>query len=173
MVWMVMVFMTAVCGLIQAALPPFASLGEAKVPLLLAAVVYYALNYDSGSAAVAALFAGVVHDVMSLMPLGQTSAVFLVVALVCGRFRRFVHGYEIHTTSLFGGAASLICVFAGYRLLANEGLVTISVGKLWYKAFGTFVLGLICTPFVCLAIRKIDAFVGNVATTEVIEDVLD
>ena len=110
---------------------------------------------------------------MSTVPLGQTSMIFFIAALICGRFRKLVHGDAVFTTGLFGGFASFLCVFVGYRLLARDGLVSIGTLRLWHKASGTLLLGLLSTPFVCLALKRMDAFVGNIATTEVIEDVLD
>ncbi len=173
MIWLVMLFVSAACVLIQAAVAPFPVLGGAKIPLLLAVVIYYSLNHDTGSAAVSALLCGFLNDSMSFIPIGQTSMVFFFVALVASRFRRVVHGDEILPTSLFGAVSAAVCVFLGYRLLLRANLVTVPALLLWHKAFGSFVLGLIATPFVCLFIKRMDSLVGNVATTEVIEDVLD
>jgi rod shape-determining protein MreD len=173
MLWFVMIFMTVVCSLLQAAVPTIACLGQAKVPLLLSVTVYYALNHETGEAAVAGLLCGVAHDVMSFIPVGQTAAVFLVVALLSGRFRKLVHGDEIFTASLFGGLAALVSVFAGYHLLSRIDLISVPAGALWHKALGTMLLGAGCTPLVFMVTHRLDSLVGNVLTTEVIEDVLD
>jgi rod shape-determining protein MreD len=173
MIWLVMFFVSVVCGLLQALLPPSAVLGQAKLPLLLAVTVYYALNHNTATASVSALMCGTIHDLMSFIPLGQTAVVYLFAAILAGRFRRLVHGDEIHTTAMFGGLAAFICTLISYRLLARIDLVSISAGKLWYKAAGGLVLGAVSSPFVCLFLHKIDSMVGNIATTEVIEDVID
>lgn len=173
MIWLVMIFVTVVAGFSQAAVVPVALLGEAKLPLLLAVVIYYALNHDTGTAAVAALLSGFLHDVLSMIPIGQTAAVFLVAALITGRFRKLVHGEEVLTAGLFGGVSAFVSVFAEHHLLARDGLVAVTTGALWHKAFGFLLLGAVISPIVFLIVHRLDSLVGNVATSEVIEDVLD
>ena len=173
MIWLVMLFVTVVSGFIQAAVVPVALLGQAKLPLLLAVVIYYSLNHDMGSAAVAALLCGVLHDVLGMVPIGQTAAIFLLIALVSGRFRKLVHGEEVLTAGLFGGLSAFVSIFAGHHLLMRVGLLDISTGALWHKALGYLLLGAIASPIVFLIVHRLDSLVGNVATSEVIEDVLD
>ena len=173
MIWLVMIFMTVAGSFLQAAIPSLACLGQAKAPFLLSVVVYYALNHDTGTAAVSGLLCGLAHDVMSFIPVGQTALVFLVIAVIIGRLRSFVHGDEMFTAALFGGLAAMVSVFAGYHLLSRIDLISISCGSLWHKAFGSLLLGAGVTALVFVLMRRLDALVGNVLTTEVIEDVLD
>lgn len=168
-----MIFVTVVGGFIQAAVAPIPLFGHSKLPVLLAIVVYYALNHDRGTASVSALLSGLVLDFLSMVPVGETSMVFLVIALVSGCFRRFVHGDEVLTAGLFGGLSAFVAVFAAYHLLARDGLIFVSTGALWCKALGSLLLGAIVSPFVFIIIHELDSFTGNVLVREVVEDVLD
>lgn len=173
MIWLVMIFVTVLGGFIQAAVDPMPIFGHSKLPILLAVVVYYALNHSTGAASVAALLTGLLMDLLSLMPAGETSMVFLVIALIISLFRKLVHGDEMFTAALFGGGAALTSIFVSYHLLHKDGLIIVSTGALWCKALGSLLLGAIVAPFVFHVIHTVDSFSGNVAVREVVDDVLD
>lgn len=173
MIWLVMIFVSIICSFLQLAVAPFACLGQAKLPLLLAVIIYYALNYDTGTASIAALFCGLLNDVMSFIPEGQTSMMYLVMVLVISRFRKVVHGDDILVSAVFGGVSGIVSVFIGYHLLKRDGLIDVSAGFLWLKAFGAMLLGAVSVPIVSGIIHRVDSMVGNIEIREVIEDVID
>ena len=170
MTGIVMLVVLGPAVLLQMGLPAFASLGQARAPLLLAAVLYYALNRDTGVMLAAALAAALLQDALSPVPLGTSAACFCVIGWVASRFKRIVLSESHVTAGFFGGLASGLLVLWLYLLFRHSGLVSVTFRWVLLKALGTAVLGVIASPFVFALAGWLDRQVGNVHHKEVVHD---
>jgi rod shape-determining protein MreD len=164
--WLVMIFVVIAGAIIQMFVPPIVLLGQAKVPFLVALVIYYALSHDTDYMLVAAFLAGLLQDVMSPIPLGYSSFCFCVIGLVAGRFRNIVMTESLLPAVLFGASAAMVAVLASYLLLVKDQLVSCTFWWLLLKLTGAGILGGVCAPAVFWLVGRLDLMVGNVMTTE-------
>jgi rod shape-determining protein MreD len=164
--WLVMIFVVIGGAIIQMFIPPVVLFGQAKVPFLVALVVYYALCHDTDYMLVAAFLAGLLQDVMSPIPLGYSSFCFCVIGLVAGRFRNVVMTESLLPAVLFGASAAMVAVLASYLLLVKDQLVSCTFWWLLLKLIGAGILGAVCAPVVFALIGRLDRMVGNVMTKE-------
>ncbi|MBN1557552.1 MAG: rod shape-determining protein MreD [Lentisphaerae bacterium] len=162
-------FVLIAAALAQVMWPPVALLGRVKPPLLLAAVLYYALCRDTGAALVAAVAGGILHDALSPAPLGYTAFCFCMAAWAAGRARDLVMSDSLVTQVFFGAlTAVLVTVLLGILLIRAEVLVSPAERVVW-RAGGQLVLGGLVTPAVFLLAGALDRLVGNVARREPID----
>lgn len=169
MTYLVMSIVLYVTAVLQVQLPGFAILGGAKMPLLLAVMLYYALTYDTGAMLVAAVCAGFLQDSLSEIPMGYSSLIFCLIGWLVGRFRTYVMSDSVVTSMFFGGVTSLVFTVVIYIWLSSAGLVSYGFGRLFVRYIGVGILGMICTPIVFLLTRRLDQLVGNVELTEDID----
>lgn len=170
MTYVVMTFLVLVAGVTQTLLPPLAFLGQAKWPLLMGVVVYYALHRDSGVMLTAAVLAGVVQDALSPVPLGTTSACFCVGGWLMGRFRSVVVTEAVVTPAFFGGLGGCAFTAVMYGLLVGQGRLGLPPGGALLKTLGTGVLAAIGTPVVFVVGLRLDRLVGNIEAKEVVDE---
>lgn len=161
MVWIVMIVSISIASVLQALVPGWAFFSQARFPFLLAVVLYYALSHEMGLALLVALIAGVIHDSLSLIPLGYTVVSFGVAALIVGRFRDLVLAESMITASFFGAVAGGLLSVALYIALTRQGLLDVGLGRMALKAIGSSILGLVTVPAVFLAVGFADRLVGN------------
>ena len=157
-------------ALLQTLGPAPAWLGQAKLPWLMAVALYYALNRSTAWMMVAAVCCGLAQDLMDIVPLGYSAAVFGVLALVVSRFRNLIMGESAATAAFFGFVAGALVTLARAALLAREGVIAVPLERLALKAFGCGVLGAVCTPAVFWLAHHADELVGNVVIKEVVDD---
>jgi rod shape-determining protein MreD len=168
MAWLVMCFAVVIAGVLQTLLPAYSFAGQAKAPLLLSVVLYYALSRDAAYMMVAGLLAGCFQDAMSPIPFGYSATCFCVAGWIAGAFRRIVVADAAATRAFFGGAAAAAVTLATYVMVSSAGLAAWPPGRAFLKVAATGFLGLVAAPVVCAAIERLDRAVGNV---EVKEDV--
>ena len=157
---LVMFFVTFVAALMQAVLPAWIVMGQAKVPALAALVVYYALARERREMLVAAILAGLVQDGLGLIPFGYSPFAFCLMGLLIARFKELVFVHETLTHMLFGllmGAGSVMVI---YLLLVSTGLIDLPVATALLKASGTALLGAIATPLIFLGCARMDRLMG-------------
>lgn len=153
-------------AVLQIMLPAVPVLGYVKLPVLMAIVVYYALNHRRDVMFVAAVLAGFLQDSLSPMPLGYSSAVFCVLGWGMSYFRGLVISEVGITYVVFGAVGGACTELVLWGALAYRELLVLPAGRVLLRAQGAALLGAICTPFIFFIVRRIDHLVGNVATRE-------
>ena len=148
--WMLMIIAVLGATLAQALLPGWAMFGQARFPVLLGLVLYYALNHKSWIVILVAFVAGILQDGLSLVPLGYSALLFCVVATVAGRYRRLVLSEAVVTAAFFGGVCSLVMALLLYLLLNQAGTIACSGSLALLRVLGSGVLGTITVPAVFL-----------------------
>lgn len=167
MTWIVMAFALVIGAVLQTVLPAWLFLGQAKFPVLLALVLYYALNRDTPVMLVAAVFAGFLQDILSIgIPLGYSSCCFIVAGWLVGRFRQLVIMDSMLTPVFFGGVAGSVLTLVMYMLLCNAGAAYWPLGMLFLKIAGAGLLGVAVTPVVFLAAQYFDGLMGIIEVKE-------
>ncbi len=161
---LVMAFVLSVGALAQLLCPPLALLGQAKPPLLLAAVLYYALNRETGPLLLCALLAGLAHDLLGGVPPGWSVALYGLAGLAVGRFRTLVLTESAATAAFFGALGGAVLTAVTWLLLGPVGRVAV-------KALCAGLLGGLVAPLVFVVTRRLDQWVGNVRVREVVDGI--
>jgi len=162
MTWAVMIFMLICGAAFQLLIPPVLLLGQAKLPFLLAVVLYYSLSHGTSYMLVAAFFAGLLQDSLSPVPLGYSSFCFCVIGSVAARFRNVVMPESLLPPILFGAAGSGVAALFLSVLLVKDGLVIYRTGWFALRILGFVIAGMICTPVVFVVVGKLDRMLGNI-----------
>lgn len=157
-----MVFILIGGAVVQTVVPSCGLLGGAKLPVLLAAVLYYALTRSTTVALASAFVAGFLHDVLSQVPLGHSVFCFCIAGWLAGYFRNVVLPDSIFTTLIFGGIVNVVVTLFFYLMLAQNNLIHFSYGLIGLRLAGSLALGMICTPVVFHLAGRLDRLVGNV-----------
>jgi len=163
---LVLLVSLALCAILQAILPSWVGMGQAKAPLLLGGVLYYALTRDGFQVVEAAVVAGLLQDSLGPMPLGYTSLAFCVVALLTNHYRDRVFGDHWITHVLLGVAAAILVTFIQYLLLVGGGHRALRLPFVLSKALGMSLLGIGVIPLVFKLIERLDYKLGNVELRE-------
>jgi rod shape-determining protein MreD len=158
---LVLVVAVVLCALAQALLPSWEFLGGAKPPVLLGAVIYYALVRPRGLAVTAALLAGLLQDSLDQIPLGFSAWTFCVLAILVTHYQRKIFGNHWVTHMMLGAAASAGMVFTLYALLLTRGTLERPLSSAVAMALGVMVLGLFVIPLVFKLVERLDHIVGN------------
>lgn len=157
-----MFFVVIAAAVLQAQLPGFTTLGQAKFPLLMAVVIYYSLNHEFAVMLTTAFFAGLINDALGNIPLGYSSVCFCLIGLIISRFQRLVVTESPLTTMFFGGVAGFVSSAFLYMFLSSGGYVSWPAGRLTVRFLGSGLLGMVCAPLVLVVVLNIDQLVGNV-----------
>ncbi|MCE9615847.1 MAG: rod shape-determining protein MreD [Lentisphaerae bacterium] len=169
MTWVVMFLAAVGAGFLQVLLPGPAWLGQAKWPLLLALVIYYALQRETEVMLVAGVLAGFMQDALSPGPLGLSAVVFVLVGWSLTRFRELLMSEAVVTQAFFGLAGAVVAGLAQYLLLLGTHAVALSALTVLHKTVGLAVEGLVCTPLVFWSVGQVDRLVGNTRTAKEVE----
>jgi len=148
---MFLVFLSAT--LMQAAFPGWALLEHARFPVLLGVVLYYALNHPMWVGISAAFLAGLMQDSMSMVPLGYSSFLFCLSALVAGHYRRQVLSDALITATFFGAVCAFAASLSLYLLLRMENLVECSGTTAALRIIFSGMLGAVTVPAVFLVMK--------------------
>mgnify|MGYP000106075071 CR=1 FL=1 len=156
------------CAMIQAVVPAWHSLGQAKAPLLLGVVLYYALSRVTFQVLEASILAGLLQDSLGPIPVGFSVLAFVFVGLLVNQFRDRVFGEHWFTHVIMGIGASVIVTMILYILLVGAGLRTgVSFSFVMSKSLGMSLLGIVTFPVVYFSIEKLDRALGNVNRGEI------
>jgi rod shape-determining protein MreD len=156
---------------LQAALPAVTWLGQARLPLLPAVALYFALHRRAGTALVAAFLAGFLQDVLSPIHLGYSSACLCAIGIVANRFRTFVIADSAVTPAVFGLLAGILLTPALYVLAVKGNVATYSWDQVVLRSLGQGVAGMAATPLLFGLLRLADGLVGNVRAHEDIGEI--
>jgi cell shape-determining protein MreD len=146
---------------LQPVLPRLAWLGHAPVPLLAGLVVYYAFLRGQRWMLAAAMLAGLVEDLLGLMPVGCTSFGYVLAGSLCHYFRGMVMVRQWSTHALFGAVTAGLGVLANAILLALGGTIGVGPGWLLLRLLGAALGGAVATPLVFRALAGLDEMLGN------------
>lgn len=158
----VLLFLSLVLGaVLQAVWPAWEALGQSKLPVLFAVVMYYAMTRKPVTALVAALFAGFLQDALSEIPLGYSSFVFLVFAGLIIHFRELIFIQHTLTHIVVGALGFFFCNLMLFILLRAGGHVLVSGSWLLGKMLGSLVLGTIAVPIFFALLSSVDRGLGH------------
>ena len=142
---------------------------SATCPWLIGVPVYYGLCRTPVLTAIAAVWAGVVMDALSGLPLGISAILFLGLGFLCWRLRRIVIAESSFTAAAFGAAGAVVMTLLHGAILS----VHHNVGG----PFGIMAKALVCGGLgwaggaaVFVALRILDRFAANVKTREDIDE---
>lgn len=156
-----MIVSLCLCAIVQAILPPWLAMGQAKAPLLLAGVVYYALTRGTLHMAEAAVLGGLLQDSLGPIPLGYSVLAFCVVAVLMNNYRDRIFADSSLTHVLAGVVASVTVSMILYVLLVSGGHRSgLPFSFVLSKALGMSLLGVVSFPLVFRSIRGLDLRLG-------------
>lgn len=150
--------------LLESVVPGWRLLGQAKLPVVLSVVVYYALNRTVGLMLTAALAGGLLYDALRALPLGYTALAFSLIGILIWLGREvFFRRYWLTQMVLGAGAgAGVTLVLGGLLWLTEPRLRDLPPISLAIKAAGEGILGMILVPLVFSAMERLDRVVGNI-----------
>lgn len=157
----VLLFGLFAAAIAQALLPAWTSIGLAKPPILLAAVVYYAFTRERERLLAVAVAAGVLQDALGMIPLGFSSAAFCLVGLLVDRFREKVFVFRVVTHFVVGALASGLVTALLALLLAKNGLLELPAAAAARKVVGAMVLGALFVPVVFRLLERLELALGT------------
>lgn len=164
---LVMIFSIMIFALIQAVLPAWYALGQAKAPVLLGGVLYYALTREDSQVVEAAIFAGMLQDSLGPIPLGYSALAFTVVALFANHYRERVFAESIATHMLIGMAGAIVVTLLLFVLLVSDGHRVVILPFVMSKAWGVSLLALVTIPLCFKVVEWMDIKLGNVEMKEI------
>lgn len=153
-----------IAAVTQLVLPGLTLLGQAKAPLVLSVVLYYALHRSLALMLTAAIAGGALCDSLEALPLGYSSIVFGVLGIAAWLHRDGVFSARGVTHMAFGLLAGLLLVFGLYGLLliGGAGLHEISFPRIALKAIGAALFGMVLAPIVFAVLERLDRLTGNI-----------
>jgi len=151
-------------AVVQQVLPGLTLLGQAKVPLVLSVVLYYALHRSLSLMVMASIAGGLLCDNLEALPMGYSSAVFCALGIGAWFWRDVVFSARGVTHMVFGLLAGLGFTFGLYGLLliSEESLREVSWLWIALKAISTALLGMILAPIVFAVLERLDQLTGNI-----------
>ncbi len=164
---LVMIVSLMLASVIQAVLPAWSYMGQAKAPLLLGVVLYFTLQRSLGGALTLAILGGILHDSLCMVPIGFTSFAFVVAVLVINPQKDKIFGEGLVTQFFLGGVSALGISLLLYFMLVTSGQLRISFGSALIKSIGSGILGIIAVPIVFGLVERLDRFVGNTRGMEI------
>lgn len=167
MIRLVMLVSLVTCAILQAILPAWERMGQAKAPLLLGGLLYYALTRERGRVAEAAIYAGLLQDALGPIPLGFSALAFCVIGLIVNQFRERIFGDHWVTHLFLGALASAAMTLMLYVLLLSSGLRMTPLPVVLLKTLGVTLSSLVAVPLVFKSIEWLDVKLGNVQLQEI------
>jgi len=160
----IMVVALLIGAVAQQVLPGLTLLGQAKAPLVLSVVLYYALHRSLALLVAAAIAGGLICDSLEALPTGYSAVVFCVLGIITWLCRDVVFGARVMTHMVFGFLAGCGLTFGLYGLLlvGEASLREASWSWIALKAVGTALLGMILAPIVFVVLEWLDRLTGNI-----------
>ena len=162
--FVIMVVALLIGAAAQQVLPGLTLLGQAKAPIVLSIVLYYALHRSLSLMVLAAIAGGVLCDSLEALPMGYSAVVFSVLGIGAWLYRNVVFSARGVTHMVFGLLAGLGLTFGLYGLLlvSEASLREVSWSWVALKAIGTALLGMILAPIVFTVLERLDRLTGNI-----------
>ncbi len=160
----VMALALAAAALVEAAWPGADWMAQARPPLVLGVVLYYALRRSLPLLLLAAGAGGLLTDSLSAFDLGCSGIGLAGVGLLARAYREVVFSGEWLTHMVFGALAGMALVLALYLVLCladSGGVRALAPGWVLVKALGTGAFGLAVAPAACWAMDALERRVGN------------
>lgn len=161
----IMISALLIATVTQHVLPGLPLLGQAKAPLVLCIVLYYALHRSLALLLTAAIAGGVLCDSLEALPTGYSVVTFCVLGTITWLCRDAVFSARL-THMAVGLLAGLGMTFSLYGLLliSAEGLRQVSWLWIIWKACGTALLGMILAPIIFASLTGLDRLTGNITS---------
>ena len=153
----------------QTLLPAYAILGEVKIPILTAFIIYYSLNRNISTMFIAALLAGILQDSLSLSPLGYSSAIFIFLGWVISRYRGLVDDDSIMTPIVFGAITGITVILMQALLLLHAGAINMNPLWILLRMFGSGFLCALITPAIFLLTKSLERAIGITNMREILQ----
>lgn len=152
-----------VCGaVLQAVLPAWTPMGQAKVPLLLCMSLYYTLSYERSVMLQGAILAGLLQDALGMTPLGYSSFAFVIAGIIVARFKDLIFVQQTLTLVLLGTVSAAGVTLLLFALLARGGMAEVPVLWMVLKTVGTMILGAVTAPLTFRLLTHLDQKLGNI-----------
>lgn len=148
----------------QLTFPGLTLLGQAKAPLVLSVVLYYALHRSFALMIAAAIFGGLLCDGLEALPMGYSAMIFGVLGIITWLYRDVVFSARGVTHMICGLLAGLGLTLGLYGLLliSEESLREVAWSWVALKAVGTALLGMVLAPIVFFVLERLDRLTGNI-----------
>ncbi len=158
---MILALIAAVLG--EAIWPAWVWLGQARPPLVMGVVLYYAWNRSPGLMLAAAGLGGVLSDSLNSMPLGYATLCLAVFGLWsrAGRDTVFSQRWIMHLAYGAAAGAGMILALYGLAWMTDPEARALPLGRVFLKAFGAGVYGAALTPALFRVMEQADRMVGN------------
>lgn len=145
-------------------IPASIFMGQAKLPILMSIMVYYALNRPIELMLISAMAGGILCDSLNALPLGYSSLCFCAVGVVVRMYREVVFSRKWLTHILFGAVTGTGYALAMYILLVLSEASIREAPFSWIvvKALGTGVFGMVLVPIVFVVMERLDMMMGNI-----------
>jgi len=150
-----------VCATLQAVAPSWTAMGQAKPPLLLAVVLYYALTREDSLVIECAVLAGLLQDSLGPIPHGFSVLAMLAVALLVSQYRDRVFSEHWFTHVALGVASSALVSLMLYVMLVGSGLRGgVQFSFVLSKALGMSLLGMVLIPLTFQSLSHLELQLG-------------
>lgn len=164
----IMALMMMAGAVAQSVAPPFTVLAQAKVPVLMSLVIYYALARERGVMVCSAITAGLIEDALSFSPLGYTACLFCVIGFMLNRVKDVVASDSPFAAAFLGGLLGGSAALVTYFLLGFDetGGAQSTLGWMTVRTLGAGLLGALVTPLTVLVMRRVERLLGTVPKKE-------
>ncbi|MBU4429977.1 MAG: rod shape-determining protein MreD, partial [Verrucomicrobia bacterium] len=149
--------------LVEMLCPVWVFMGQAKPPLVMSVVLYYALNRPLALMLGAAVLGGVLNDSINALPLGYSALCLAGIGLAARSYRDVVFSGRWITHMVFGALAGVGMTLVLYGLLWLTDGGGREMSGIWVslKVLGVGVYSVVLVPLVCRAMEQLDRMVGN------------
>jgi hypothetical protein len=160
---LVMILALGCAGVLETAWPAAAALGQAKPPLVMGLILYYAMCRSLPLMLAAAVLGGVMSASLNALPLGAMLLGLAGIGLLVRGYREMVFSGQWLTRMVLGAAAGLgltmiLFVWLG---LADSGLRGAAPEWVLMKILGAGLYGLLLAPVIFWLMEHLDRMVGN------------
>ncbi len=165
MINFVIMFLAILVGAVtQQVFPGLPLLGQAKAPLVLSVVLYYALHRSLALLLTAGICGGLLCDSIENLPMGYSSAIFCLLGIAAWFYRDMFFSARGVTHMVFGLLSGLGLTLGLYGLLicSDESLREAAPVWIALKTIGTALLGMVLAPVVFAVLELLDRLTGNI-----------
>ena len=163
----VLLFSLVCAAVLQTVFPTWFWLGQATPPILLGLCLHYAFHHELPFLMAASVLAGLLQDALGLIPLGYSSFLFCVVALLVSRYRDIIFVGAWLTHALFGALAAGCVTLALVVFLTGADLLVIHPAWAVVKILGAVLLGATIIPLEIQMLEALDRMLGNLEERDV------